>query len=145
MTCTRNSKRVDAAIARLVFLHGRAKIRNSYLDRLIVELLGDDLSFARELLRMSVGDAGIKLLIADIEQNIQTNPVAERCSSQLFYADLCRHLRSSVNVRSLSSVHLLYYALTEPRCVTFLLAQQHNITTNSIVSTLADIELGKKQ
>ena len=89
MTCTRNSKRVDAAIARLVFLHGRAKIRNSYLDRLIVELLGDDLSFARELLRMSVGDAGIKLLIADIEQNIQTNPVAERCSSQLFYADLC--------------------------------------------------------
>ena len=145
MTCIKNSRRVDAAVARLVFVLGRDNIRNSYLDRLILELLNDELSFASHLLNIAIGDSYSRLLISDLERDIEADPVSERVASELFYSDLCRHLRSTIDASSLSSVHLLYYALSEPRCRTHRLAIRYGFTIDKLSSVLANLELTKRR
>jgi len=136
MVETKISRRLEASIAKLVFRLKRNSSATSYLDRLVVELLRDECSFASQLTTLLLPQGLNNIYIRHLEQYIERHPKAEACGVELFYAKLCQRLCRSVEAQHLSSAHLLCYALSKPDSHTSLLAQYYCLTAEDVATMI---------
>ena len=144
MVETKISRRLEAGIAKLVFNLRRNNSATSYLDRLVVELLRDECSFASQLTTLLLPQGLNDIYIRHLEQYIQRYPKAETSSVEGFYSKLCERLCRSVESGHLSSAHILCYALTKPDSHTSLLAGYYCLTAEDVATMMSYLTTNKR-
>lgn len=144
MVETKISRRLEAGIAKLVFNLGRNKSATSYLDRLVVELLRDECSFASQLATLLLPQGLDSIYIRHLEQYIQRYPKAEVANAKTFYTKLCERLYRTIETSHLSSAHILCYALAKPDSHTSLLAGYYCLTAEDVATMIRHLTTNKK-
>ena len=104
------SKSLEAAISRTAYNLSRDGIATSYVDRLIVELLGDDATFAYRLLEHLVGQRGVGIVLRRVMQGIIYDPRVEGMRPEGYYHAMCVEMLGTIEAKRISTAHLLYYA-----------------------------------
>ena len=104
------SKSLEAAISRTAYNLSRDGIATSYVDRLIVELLGDDATFAYRLLEQLVGQRGVGIVLRRVMQGIIYDPRVEGMRPEGYYHAMCVEMLGTIEAKRISTAHLLYYA-----------------------------------
>ena len=112
----RISKTLEAAIARTTFNLSSDGITTSYLDRLIIELLGDDATFAYRLLEHIIGERGVAIVLRRMVHSIIAEPIAESMRPESYYHAMCGELQHVVDAKRISTVHVLYHAIVMGNC-----------------------------
>lgn len=107
------SKSLEAIIERTVSVLRRDGIKTSYIDRLVVELLGESGTFASQLLHSLVGDKGHSVILRRVLHGIITSPILEIASPEECYALMCQRLSEAITSKRVSTAHVLYYAALE--------------------------------
>ena len=104
------SKSLEAAISRTAYNLSRDGIATSYVDRLIVELLGDDATFAYRLLEHLVGQRGVGIVLRRVMQGIIYEPRVEGMRPEGYYHAMCGEMLGTIEAKRISTAHILYYA-----------------------------------
>ena len=104
------SKRLESVMLRTANNLSRDGIATSYVDRLIVELLGDDATFAYRLLEYLVGQRGVGIVLRRVMQGIIYEPRDESMQPERCYRAICGELLGAIDAKRISTAHMLYYA-----------------------------------
>ena len=130
------SKSLEGVIHRTTQMLRREGITTSYVDRLVVEVLGDEATFAYGLLQNLVGEQGLRVVMRRVVQSIVSNPVEESLTPELCYMRMCEELSQRVEAKCLSTAHLLYYVALDGSCATAHELYGCGISAEDILETI---------
>lgn len=143
MVETKISRRLEASMAKITHELRQKNSMTSYIDRLVVELLRDECSFASQLITLLLPQGLNAIFIRHLEQYIRRHPRAEYSSAELFFTKLCHKLSLSLKTQYLGSAHLLSYALTKPETHTSTLAGYYCFGADDVTTLI--LQLSKEQ
>lgn len=130
------SKTLEAIIASTSHTLMRNGTTTSFSDRLIVELLANEATFAHKLLETMVGEHGISVIIRRIMSSIITSPHTETRSANEHYAAMKEWLSNNISARSISSVHVLYAVAADTATATARTLRSYGIIADDILTAL---------
>ena len=135
----RISKSLDSLITRTIKALNSDNIRTSYTDRLVVELLGDDGTFAYRLLENMTTERGISVIIRRIIQSIIESPKIEAITPQQYYNTMCNMLMESIESPRISTAHVVYYAAMNKESATAHELRGYGIEATDILRAIDEI------
>ena len=131
------SKSFEAIISRTTLMLRREGIATSFVDRLVVEVLGDEATFGYALLQSLVGEQGLSVVMRRVVQRIISNPVAESLTPELCYMRMCEEISQKVKAKRISTAHLLYYATQDEGTATADELRGYGIRAEDILDAIA--------
>lgn len=131
------SKSFEAIISRTTLMLRREGIATSFVDRLVVEVLGDEATFGYALLQSLVGEQGLSVVVRRVVQRIISNPVMESLTPELRYMKMCEELGQSIEAKRISTAHLLYYATQDEGTATAEELRGYGIRAEDILDAIA--------
>lgn len=134
------SKTLDRIIAETIERLSASEISTSYLDRLVVELLGDDATFAYRLLAMQIGDHGVGVVLRRLIRSIGDEPHAEQLAPMDYYLALCDMLRRSIVAKRISTAHVLYVAAADFRTATSEMLRSYGIDAMELLQAMHSLD-----
>lgn len=139
------SKSLEAIIERTTNVLRRDDIKTSYIDRLVVELLGESGTFASQLLHSLVGDKGHSVILRRVLRGIITSPKLEVASPEECYALMCQGLSDTVVSKRISTAHVLYYAAQDTSTATSYELRGYDLRAEDILEAIDRIVDDKEQ
>lgn len=133
------SKSLEAIIHRTTNVLKRDGITTSYIDRLVVELLGESGTFASQLLYSLVGDKGHSVVLRRVLRGIISSPSFETTSPEECYALMCQRLSDTVTSKRISTAHVLYYAVLEATTATSHELRGYGLRAEDILEAIDSI------
>jgi hypothetical protein len=127
----------------LVFRLKRDGVSTSYVDRLVLELINNDESFASLLANLLLEDVGKSIVSKKINELINTCGVVEYDTPERFYKTLCRQLFSEVESTFLSSAHLLRWALSNEATATHVAFMEYGVDSYKLTEVMCQLACGK--
>lgn len=139
----RISTTLEATIARTAQMLTREGMANSFTDRLVVEILGDDTTFAYQLLRRMIDDHGVAVVVRRIVGSLIAQPQLEVNTAQVHYTSMCRWIDNVLDVKRISTVHILYAAVLDSTTATSEALRGYGITAEDILSEIEAMAEGE--
>lgn len=139
------SKSLAAIIERTVLMLSNEAIVSSYVDRLVVELLGESGTFASRLLCSLVGDRAHSVVMRRVLRSIISSPHPEISSPEECYARMCQSLGDSIVAKRISTAHVLYYAALDTKTATSYELRGYGITPEDILVAIDNIVKDREQ
>lgn len=136
------SKSLNSIITRTAHSLSRDGITTSYLDRLVVELLGDETTFAYMLLERLVGERGVSIIARRVIRAIIGAPQAEVVTPKEFYGAMCDMLQRTLHVKRISTVHIIYYAALVESSATAYELKGYGVVAEDIIKMIDSITRG---
>jgi len=136
------SRRLEATIATMVFRLKRDGVVTSFVDRLVVELIADDETFASLLVSLMLGSGGKMAVCHDISELIESCHSVETELPELFFKQLCDRLYADAEAIRLSSAHVLCWALNMPDSATSKVFSECGIKAENVVELMCQLSNG---
>ena len=134
------SKTLDAVFARVTFDLTKADIRQSYKDRIALEILREDGTMAYRALVSKLKDWELFQAPLRIENLIKTQPRDEEVAPEEFLKQYRRKLLDeNKTVRNVSTAHALLDITADTTTATSQILAQYGITAQTIASAMTEL------
>ncbi len=134
------SKTLDAVFARVTFDLTKADIRQSYKDRIALEILREDGTMAYRALVSKLKDWELFQAPLRIENLIKTQPRDEEVAPEEFLKQYRRKLLDeNKTVRNVSTAHALLDIAADTTTATSQILAQYGITAQTIASAMTEL------
>ncbi len=134
------SKTLDAVFARVTFDLTKADIRQSYKDRIALEILREDGTMAYRALVSKLKDWELFQAPLRIENLIKTQPRDEEVPPEEFLKQYRRKLLDeNKTVRNVSTAHALLDIAADTTTATSQILAQYGITAQTIASAMTEL------
>lgn len=130
------SKCLEAAMATLVFKLKRDGVVTSYVDRLALELIADDSTFASSITSLMLGDDAKSVVCERIRELVGCASDIETEEPEVYFKSICKTLFRQTNASKLSSAHLLCWALRNSGSATAKAFLEHGIIAEEVVDVM---------
>ena len=135
------SNELEAIIARTAATLSREGIMQSYSDRLVIELLGDEKTYAHRLLVTLAGEHGVTVIMRRIVRALAYAPYVECGSAASHYAAMCATLMGMLQPEQITSAHLLYAAAFDKTTTTSEALHSYGIAASDILREIERMAL----
>lgn len=135
------SEALEAVIAKTAATLRREGIANSYSDRLMIELLGDDNSYARRILDSLAGEHGVRVIMRRIVSSLAQPQYMAYHSPQEHFDAMCATLIGMTSSEQLTSAHLLYAATFDSTTMTSQALHDYGIVASDILHEIDRMEI----
>ncbi len=136
----KTSKTLDAVFARVTFDLTKADIRQSYKDRIALEILREDGTMAYRALVSKLKDWELFQAPLRIENLIKTQPRDEEVAPEEFLKQYRRKLLDeNKTVRNVSTAHALLDIAADTTTATSQILAQYGITAQTIASAMTEL------
>ena len=135
------SEALEAVIAKTAATLRREGIANSYSDRLMIELLGDDNSYARRILDSLAGEHGVCVIMRRIVRSLTQPQYMAYHSPQQHYDAMCATLIGMTSSEQLTSAHLLYAAAFDSTTMTSQALHSYGINASDVMREIERMEM----
>ena len=138
----RISKTLDAMISRVVFDTTRNDVRQSYKDRLALEILREEVSMGYRALASHLRNWELRLLTQRIETLTKSHPRAEELPPETFYMNYREHLLATYgHARNITTAHALLDILRDRRTATSQTAALYGVGAHSVEEAIAELTM----
>jgi hypothetical protein len=137
------SRCLEATISTLVFRLKRDGIATSYVDRLVVELLRRDDSFASLLVSLLFDGVSKDVVSERIMTMVATDAVVEDDTPECAFRALCDSLHSEVDSSVLSSAHVLHRALRDRTTATHKIFAERGVGAQQLAELMCQLAAGE--
>ena len=142
MNSIKISRCLEATMSTLLFRLKRDGVACSYVDRLIVELLRREDSFASLLVGLLCDAEGKGVVCEEIMSEVEANGITESDTPEQLFRALCSSLQSEVDSSSLSSAHVLHRALRDRTTATHRVFAKRGITAQHVAELMCQLAAG---
>lgn len=143
MMKVRISRRLEAAMASLVFRFKRDGIATSYVDRLVVELVADSSTFASLITGLMFGDEAKTSVCERISELVSAVSATEHDEPDRMFKQLCSVLATKVESDTLSSAHILCWALRDGGSATAKAFRERGVIAEEVVDVMCQLASGQ--
>ena len=126
------SERVEALLARTQAMLQDEAITTSFSDRLAIELLGDETTYAYRMVQRLAGEEGIYALMRRIIGGIVEDTRGESLAPECHYGDMCASLMAMLAPAEVTTAHLLYAVVMDEMTLTSQALFGYGITADDI-------------
>ena len=126
------SERVEALLARTAALLRGENITTSFSDRLAIELLGDETTYACRVVQRLAGEIGTCALMRRIIGGIIEDVCNEKLEPECHYGDMCASLMAMFDPAEVTTAHLLYAVAMDVTTLTSQALYGYGITAEDI-------------
>ena len=127
----------------LVFRLKRDGVAVAYVDRLVVELLRREDSFASLLVGLLLEDRSKDVVCEDIMSMADACGIIENDAPEQVFRALCSSLQSEVDSSVLSSAHVLHRALRDRTTATHRVFAERGITAQRLAELMCQLAAGE--
>ena len=145
MTRREISNELEAIIARTVVTLSREGITQSYSDRLVIELLGDENTYAYRLLVTLAGEHGVAVIMRRVVRALAHAPYVESSSPANHYAVMCDTLMGMLRPAQITSAHLLYAAAFDNTTTTSEALHGYGIAAADILREIERMQIDEEE
>ena len=142
MNSIKISRCLEATMSTLVFRLKRDGITKAYVDRLIVELIRRDDSFASLLVGLLLSGESKDPVCDEIMLAVETCGIVENDTPERVFRGLCGSLQSEVDSSALSSAHVLHRALRDKTTATHRVFKKRGITAQHLAEIMCQLAAG---
>lgn len=137
---TKISKTLEAVFARVTFDTTKADIRQSYKDRLAMEIMREDGSMGYRAIASRLKDWEMFQLPLRIENLVKSQPQDETSLPETFYKEYRQHLLSTCGaMRSISTAHALLDIMRDTTTATSQVLALYGINAQTMASTIDEL------
>ena len=143
MNSIKISRCLQATMSTLLFRLKRDGIARSYVDRLVVELIRREDSFASLLVGLLLEDKSKRVVCEDIMSMADVCSVIENDTPEQVFRALCNSLHSEVDSSVLSSAHVLHRALRDRTTATHGVFAKLGVTAQQVAELMCQLASGE--
>jgi hypothetical protein len=137
------SSRLEATMAMMVFRLKRDGVTTCYVDRLVAELIADNTTFASIVTNLALGAKGKDAVYKRITEIADSSSVPERNEPEQLFKQLCQRLYAQSEAKSLSSVHVLCWALRNASSATAQAFRERGVIAEEVVDVVYQLVSGE--
>jgi hypothetical protein len=137
------SSRLEATMAMMVFRLKRDGIATCYVDRLVAELITDNTTFASLVTSLTVGTTAKSALCERITEIANSITLPESEEPERVFKQLCRRLYTEAKAETLSSAHLLCWALNNNESATARAFRERGIIAAEVIDVMYQLSAGE--
>ena len=138
------SERVEALLARTAALLRGENITTSFSDRLAIELLGDETTYACRVVQRLAGEIGTCALMRRIIGGIIEDVCNEKLEPECHYGDMCASLMAMFDPAEVTTAHLLYAVAMDETTLTSQALFGYGITAEDIKNLSSALKIPSK-
>lgn len=139
------SNELEAIIARTAATLSREGITQAYSDRLVIELLGDEKTYAHRLLVTLAGEHGVTVIMRRIVRALAYAPYVESGSAASHYTAMCATLMGMLQPEQITSAHLLYAAAFDNTTTTSEALHGYGIAAADILREIERMQIDEEE
>ena len=143
MKSVKISRCLEATISTLVFRLKRDGVATSYVDRLVVELLRRDDSFASLLVGLLFDGVSRDAVCERIMAIVVADAVVEDDTPESALRAMCDSLHGEVDSSVLSSAHVLYRALRDRTTATHKMFAERGVGAQQLAELMCQLAAGE--
>lgn len=143
MNSIKISRCLEATMSMLVFRLKRDGVAVAYVDRLVVELLRREDSFASLLVGLLLNDKDKVVVSEAIMSAAEADNAIESDTPEQTFRELCSSLSVEVDSSALSSAHVLHRALRDRTTATHRVFAERGITAQRLAELMCQLAAGE--
>lgn len=143
MNSIKISRCLEATMSMLVFRLKRDGVAVAYVDRLVVELLRREDSFASLLVGLLLNGEGKDVVSEAIMSAAEADNAIENDTPEQTFRELCSSLSAEVDSSALSSAHVLHRALRDRTTATHRVFAERGVTAQRLAELMCQLAAGE--